>query len=67
MEHSGNISDMYNPWRNSDTIPDYSDSRSYNLHIEKEGLTEVELRVNGPLGRESTFTAPKSIFDTYIL
>lgn len=79
MEHLGNVSDVYSPWRdidslpneappkNSDMIPDCHDCRSYNLYIEEEGLTEVELRVNGLAGIDVYCTAPKNIFHRHII
>ena len=41
--------------------------RSYTLRVTKEGLTEVELKLKGLMGIESTFTAPRSIFREHIL
>lgn len=79
MEHLGNVSDVYSPWRdidslpnevplrNSDMVPDCPDCRSYNLYIEEEGLTEVELRVNGLAGIDVYCTAPKNIFHRHII
>lgn len=79
MEHLYNVSDVYSPWRNidsvpneaplrnSDMIPDCDDCRSYNLYIEEEGLTEVELRVNGLAGIDVYCTAPKNIFHRHII
>ena len=79
MEHLGNVSDVYSPWRdidsiqgetlprNSDMIPDCHDCRSYNLYIEEEGLTEVELRVTGLIGIDGSYTAPKNIFHRHII
>lgn len=79
MEHLYNVSDAYSPWRNidsipneaplrnSDMIPDCDNCRSYTACIEKEGLTEVELRVNGLAGIDVYSSAPKSIFHRHIL
>ena len=79
MEHLYNVSDVYSPWRNIDSLPgetlprnsdithDCHDCSSYNLYIEKEGLTEVELRVNGLAGIDVYSTAPKNIFHRHIL
>ena len=79
MEHLGNVSDVYSPWRDIDSIPvetlprnsdillDSNDCRSYNLYIEEEGLTEVELRVNGLAGIDVYCTAPKNIFHRHII
>ena len=79
MEHLGNVSDVYSPWRDIDSIPresphgnsdiilDSNDCRSYNLYIEEEGLTEVELRVNGLAGIDVYSTAPKNIFHKHII
>lgn len=73
------ISDVYSPWgdadsapeeilpRNSDVVLEDQDCRSYTLRIAKEGLTEVELKLKGLMGIESTFTAPRSIFHEHIL
>ena len=74
MKHLKSISDVYIPWRdvdpvlgktlprNSDGIPEDQDCRSYTLHVVKEGLTEVELKLKGLMGIEVTWTAPRSIF-----
>ena len=79
MEHLGNVSDVYSPWRdidsfprespqgNSDLILDSNDCRSYNLYVEEEGVTEVELRVTGVAGIDVYCTAPKSIFHRHII
>ena len=79
MEHLGNVSDVYSPWRDIDSIPresphgnsdiilDSNDCRSYNLYIEEEGLTEVELRVNGLAGIDVYSTAPKNSFHKHII
>ena len=79
MEHLGNVSDVYSPWRDIDSIPgetlprnsdmshDCPDCSSYNLYIEKEGLTEVELRVTGLIGIDGSCTAPKNIFHRHII
>lgn len=73
MKHLKSISDIYIPWRdadpvsektlprNSDGIPEDQDCRSYTLHVVKEGLTEVELKLKGLMGIEVTWTAPRSI------
>ena len=74
MKHLKSISDVYIPWRdvdpvlektlprNSDGIPEDQDCRSCTLHVVKEGLTEVELKLKGLMGIEVTWTAPRSIF-----
>ena len=79
MEHLGNVSDVYSPWRDIDSIPgetlprnsdillDSNDCRSYNLYIEEEGLTWVKLRIDGWNGMSVSLTEPRSIFDTHIL
>ena len=79
MEHLGNVSDVYSPWRDIDSIPgntlpgnsdmilDSHDCRSYNLYIEEEGVTEVELRVNGLARIDVYSTAPKNIFHNQII
>ena len=77
MEHLGNVSDVYSPWRdinsipgetrNSDIMLDSNDCRSYNLYIEEEGLTWVKLRIDGWNGMSVSFTEPRSIFDMHIL
>ena len=79
MKRLKHISDVYNSWRDADPalegiLPRNSgvafedqDCRSYTLHVAKEGLTEVELKLRGLMGIESTFTAPRSIFRTCIL
>lgn len=79
MEYLHSVSDAYSPWRdadlvpektlpkNSDVTPEDQDRRSYTLHVIKEGLTEVGLKLNGFARAENTFTAPRSIFRTYIL
>ena len=79
MKHLKHISDAYSPRRgagsapeeilsrNSDVVLEDQDCRSYTLRIAKEGLTEVELKLKGLMGIESTFTAPRSIFREHIL
>lgn len=79
MEHLGNVSDVYSPWRdidsfprespqgNSDLILDSNDCRSYNLYIEEEGVTWVKLRIDGWNGMSVSFTEPRSIFQERIL
>ena len=79
MEHLGNVSDVYSPWRDIDSIPresphgnsdigqDSNDCRSYNLYIEEEGVTWVKLRIDGWNGISVSFTEPRSIFDMHIL
>ena len=74
MKHLKSISDVYIPWRdvdpvlektlprNSDGIPEDQDCRSYTLHVVKEGLTEIELKMKCLMGIEVTWTAPRSIF-----
>ena len=74
MKYLKSTSDAYSPWRdagfvsektlprNSDGIPEDQDCRSYTLHVVKEGLTEVELKLKGLMGIEVTWTAPRSIF-----
>ena len=77
MKHLKSISDVC-PWRdadpvsektpprNSDAIPEDQDCRSYTLHVVREGLTEVELKLKGFMGIEVTWTAPRSIFHTHL-
>ena len=79
MEHLGNVSDVYSPWRdidsfprespqgNSDLILDSNDCRSYNLYVEEEGVTWVKLRIDGWNGMSVSFTEPRSIFQERIL
>lgn len=79
MKRLKHISNVYNSWRDADPalegiLPRNSgvafedqDCRSYTLHVAKEGLTEVELKLKGLMGIESTFTAPRSIFREHIL
>lgn len=79
MKRLKHISNVYNPWRdadpaleeilprNSDAAFEDQDCRSYTLHVAKEGLTEVELKLKGLMGIESTFIAPRSIFRERIL
>lgn len=79
MKRLKHISDVYSPWRdigpvpgevlpgNSDVVLEDQDCRSYTLRIAKEGLTEVELKLKGLMGIESTFTAPRSIFRMHLL
>ena len=76
MEHLGNVSDVYSPWRDIDSLPgntlpgnseigqDSNDCRSYNLYVEEEG---VKLRIDGWNGMSVSFTEPRSIFDMHIL
>ena len=52
--------------RNSDAVLEDQDCRSYTLQVIKEGLAEVELKLGGLSGVESTFTAPRSTFRTYL-
>ena len=78
MKHLKSISDVYIPWRdvdpvsektlprNSDGIPEDQDCRSYILHVVKEGLTEVELKLKGLMGIGVTWTAPRSIFHMHL-
>ena len=78
MKHLKSIGDVYSPWRdvdpvsektlprNSDGIPEDQDCRSYTLHVVKEGLTEVELKLKGLMGVEVTWTAPRSIFHMHL-
>ena len=78
MKHLKSTSDVYSLWRdadpvsekplprNSDGIPEDQDCRSYTLHIVKEGLTEIELKLKGPMGIEVTWTAPRSIFHMHL-
>ena len=73
------ISDVYNSWRdadpalegilprNSGVVLEDQGCRSYTLHVVKEGLTEVELQLEGLMGIEVTYTAPQSLFHTHIL
>ena len=79
MEHLGNVSDVYSPWRDIDSIPresphgnsdiilDSNDCRSYNLYIEEEGVTWVKLRIDGWNGISVFSTEPRSSFDMHIL
>ena len=79
MEHLGNVSDVYSPWRDIDSIPgetlprnsdlilDSNDCRSYNLYIKEEGVTWVKLRIDGWNGMSVSFTEPRSIFQERIL
>ena len=79
MEHLGNVSDVYSPWRDIDSIPgetlprnsdlilDSNDCRSYNLYIEEEGVTWVKLRIDGGNGISVSFIEPRSIFQEHIL
>ena len=79
MKRLKHISNVYSSWRDADPalegiLPRNSgvafedqDCRSYTLHVAKEGLTEVELKLRGLMGIESTFTDPRSIFRTCIL
>ena len=78
MKHLKSISDVYSPWRdadpvsekpsprNSDGIPEDQDCRSYTLHIVKERLTEIELKLKGLMGIEVAWTAPRSIFHMHL-
>ena len=78
MKYLKSISDVHSPWRdvdpvsektlprNSDAIPEDQDCRSYTLHVVKEELTEVELKLKGPIGIEVTWTAPRSIFHMHL-
>lgn len=78
MEHLYTVSDVYSPWRdadlvsektlprNSDGIPEDQDCRSYTLHVVREGLTEVELKLKGPMGIEVNWTASRSIFRMHL-
>ena len=78
MRQLKSISDVYSPWRdvnpvsektlprNSDAIPEDQDCRSNTLHVVKEGLTEVELKLKGLMGIEVTWTAPRSIFHMHL-
>ena len=79
MEHLGNVSDVYSPWRDIDSIPgetlprnsdlilDSNGCRSYNLYIEEEGVTWGKLRIDGGNGISVSFTEPRSIFQERIL
>lgn len=79
MKRLKHISNVYNSWRdadpalegillrNSGVAFEDQDYRSYTLHVAKEGLTEVELKLKGLMGIESTFTDPQSVFRTRIL
>ena len=79
MEHLGNVSDVYSPWRDIDSLPgeilprnsgigqDSHDCRSYNLYVEEEGVTYVKLRIDLWNGISVSFTEPRSIFQEQIL
>lgn len=79
MEHLGNVSDVYSPWRDIDSIPgntlpgnsdiilDSHDCRSYRLYVEEEGVTWVKLRIDGWNGISVSFIEPRSSFDMHIL
>lgn len=79
MKHLKHISGVSSSWRNAstvseevsprnfDTVFEDQSCRSYTLHVVKEGLTEVELKLNGLMGIESTLTAPRNIFRMHIL
>lgn len=79
MKRLNSVNDVYSPWRdtesaseeilprNSGTALEDQDCRSYILHVVREGLTEVELKLKGLLGIEVTYTAPRSIFHRHIL
>lgn len=79
MKNFNSINDVYSPWRDtesaseeilprdSSTAPEDQDCRSYTLHVVRERLTEVELKLKGLLGIEVTYTAPRSIFHRHIL
>lgn len=79
MKYLKHISNAYSPQReagsapegilprNSDVAFEGQDCRSYTLRVAKEGLAEVELKLKGLMGIESTFTAPRSIFRERIL
>ena len=79
MKRLKHISNVYSSWRDADPalegiLPRNSSvafedqtCRSYTLRVAKEGLTEVELKLKGLMGIESTFTDPQSIFRTRIL
>lgn len=78
MEHLYNVSDVYSPWRNidsipneaplrnSDTIPEDQDCKSYTPHVVKEGLTEIEFKLKCLMGIEVTYTASRSIFRMHL-
>lgn len=78
MERLYTVSDVYSPWRNidslpneaplrnSDMIPEAQDCRSYTPHVVREGLTEIELKLKGPMGIEVAWTAPRSIFHIHL-
>ena len=79
MKRLNSINDVYSSWRdikstseeilprNSGTAPKDQDCRSYTPHVVREGLTEVELKLNGLMGIEVTYTAPRSIFQMHVL
>ena len=78
MKHLKNTSDVYSPWRdadpvseeilpkNSDAVSEDQDCRSYTLHVVREGLTGVELKLKDLMGIEGTYTAPRSIFRAHL-
>ena len=78
MEHLYTVSGVYSPWRNadplpneaplrnSDTIPEDQDCRSYTPHVVGEELTEIEFRLKCLMGIEVTYTVPRSIFQRHL-
>ena len=78
MKHLKSTSDVYSPWgdadlvsektlpRNSDTIPEDQDCRSYTPHVVREGLTEIEFKLKCLMGIEVTYTVPRSIFQRHL-
>ena len=78
MERLYTVSDVYSPWRNvdslpneaplrnSDTIPEDQDCKSYTPHVVKEGLTEIEFKLKCLMGIEVTYTVPQSIFHMHL-
>lgn len=78
MEHLYTVSDVYSPWRNvgslpneaplrnSDTIPEDQNCRSYTPHVVREGLTEIEFKLKCLMGIEVTYIVPQSIFQRHL-
>lgn len=79
MKRLKSFSDAYSPWEDADLIserilPRNSDAafedrvcRSYTLHVVKETITKVELKVTGLMGIEVTYMIPRSSFYMHTL